>query len=167
MVEGGEGRRTLPARHHQSLALAGGQGPNSSRSTGSFHFHGACISLSSSMRKGEPGGCKRSRRRHRVAHCSSTSVGKLEKAVAVSGVCSGVLEVNSWRSRENGWKKNPESRNATSSRIWGTGRGKPAGNLRSTLQGPCPHLPCGVVFLKSTVPAFSSSSDSAVRSIAG
>ena len=61
-------------------------------------------------------------------------VRKLEKAVAVSGVC------------------------ATNSRISGTGKGKPAGNLGSTLPRPCPHLPCGV-FLKSTVPAFSSFSE--------
>ena len=33
---------------------------------------------------------------------------------------------------------------ATNSRISGTGKGKPAGNLGSTLPGPCPHLPCGV-----------------------
>ena len=32
-----------------------------------------------------------------------------------------------------------ESRNATNSRISGTGKGKPAGNLGSTLPGPCPH----------------------------
>ena len=43
------------------------------------------------------------------------------------------------------------------SRISGTGKGKPAGNLGcgdvdtagnlgSTLPGPCPHLPCGVFF---------------------
>ena len=49
----------------------------------------------------------------------------------------------------------PESRNATNSRISGARKGEPAGNLGSTLPGPCPHLPCGV-FLKSTVPAFSS-----------
>ena len=59
------------------------------------------------------------------------------------------------KSRENCWKIFPESGNATNSRISGTGKGKPAGNLGSTLPGPCPHLPCGV-FLKSTVPAFSS-----------
>ena len=34
----------------------------------------------------------------------------------------------------------PESRNATNSRISGTGKGKPAGNLGSTLPGPCLHL---------------------------
>ena len=55
-----------------------------------------------------------------------------------------------WRkSRENSencWKHVPESPNPTHSRIWGTGKGKPAGNLGSTLPGPCPHLPCGVFF---------------------
>ena len=50
------------------------------------------------------------------------------------------------KSRENCWKNFPESRNATNSRISGTGKGKPAGNLGSTLPGPCPHLPCGVFF---------------------
>ena len=40
----------------------------------------------------------------------------------------------------------PESPNAANSRISGTGKGKPAGNLGSTLPGPCPHLPCGVFF---------------------
>ena len=37
----------------------------------------------------------------------------------------------------------PESRNATNYRISGTGKGKPAGNLGSTLPGPWPHLPGG------------------------
>ena len=32
------------------------------------------------------------------------------------------------------------------SRISGSGKGKPAWNLGSTLPGPCPHLPCGVFF---------------------
>ena len=48
--------------------------------------------------------------------------------------------------RENCWKNFPESRNATNFRISGTRKGKPAGNLGSTLPGPCPHLPCGVFF---------------------
>ena len=65
--------------------------------------------------------------------------------MAVSGVCAGVLEQSSG--------KIPgklldfffsESRNALNSRILGTGKGKPARNLGSTLPGPCPHLPCGV-----------------------
>ena len=34
----------------------------------------------------------------------------------------------------------------TNSRISGIGKGKPAGNLGSTLPGPCPYLPCGVFF---------------------
>ena len=38
------------------------------------------------------------------------------------------------------------SRNATNSKISGTGKGKPAANLGSTLPGPCPNLPCGVFF---------------------
>ena len=50
------------------------------------------------------------------------------------------------KSRENCRKMFPESRNATNSRISGTGKGKLAGNLGSTLPGPCPHLPCGVSF---------------------
>ena len=50
------------------------------------------------------------------------------------------------KSRENSWKIFPESRNAINSRISGTGKGKPAGNLGSTLPGPCPNLPCGVFF---------------------
>ena len=44
--------------------------------------------------------------------------------------------------QENCWKNFPESRNATNSRISGTGKGKPAGNLGPTLPGPCLHLPC-------------------------
>ena len=48
--------------------------------------------------------------------------------------------------RENCWKIFLESPNATNSRISGTGKGKPARNLGSTLPGPCPHLPCGVFF---------------------
>ena len=59
------------------------------------------------------------------------------------------------KSRENCRRISPEAPNATNSRISGTGKGKPAGNLWSTLPGPCPHLPCGV-FFKSPVPAFSS-----------
>ena len=50
------------------------------------------------------------------------------------------------KSRENCWKMFPESRNATNSRILGTKKGKPAGNLGSTLPGPCTHLPCGKFF---------------------
>ena len=50
------------------------------------------------------------------------------------------------KNRETCWKNVPESRHATNSSILGTGKGKPAGNLGSTLPGPCPHLPCGVFF---------------------
>ena len=78
--------------------------------------------------------------------------------MAVSGVCSGVLEESSGKSRKKRRKNLPESRNATNSRILGTGKGEPAGNLGSTLPGPCPHLPCRV-FFESTVPAFSSFSE--------
>ena len=48
------------------------------------------------------------------------------------------------KSRENRWKMFPETWSATNSRLSGTGKGKPAGNLWSTLPGPCPHLPCGI-----------------------
>ena len=65
--------------------------------------------------------------------------------MAVSGVCPGVLEENSRKvPGKIAGKLLPKSRNATKSRISGTGKGKPAGNLGSTLPGPCPHLPCGV-----------------------
>ena len=46
----------------------------------------------------------------------------------------------------NCWKFFPESPNPTNTRISGTGKGKPVGNLGSTLPGPCPHLPSGVFF---------------------
>ena len=48
--------------------------------------------------------------------------------------------------RENCWKILAGSRNATNSRTSGTRKGKPAGNLGSTLPEPCRHLPCGVFF---------------------
>ena len=80
---------------------------------------------------------------------------KLEKAVAVSGVCLGVPEENSGKAPGNSWKCLAGAPNAVNSRISGTRKGKPAGNLGSTLPGPCPQVPCGA-FLKSTVPAFSS-----------
>ena len=80
---------------------------------------------------------------------------KLEKAVAVSGVYSGVLEENSRESPGKiAGKCFPNREVLQNSRISGTAKGKPAGNLGKTLPGPCPHLPCGCV-LKSTVPAFS------------
>ena len=76
-------------------------------------------------------------------------VRKLEKTVAVSGVCSGVPEENSGKVPGNCWKNFPESQNATNSRISGTGKGKP-------VPGPSFRAGC---FLKSTVRAFSSFSD--------
>ena len=67
--------------------------------------------------------------------------------MAVSGIRSGVLEENCGKVPGKLLGKIfPESRNATNSRISGTGKGKPAGNLGSTLPGPCPHLPCGMLF---------------------
>ena len=48
-----------------------------------------------------------------------------------------------------------ESQNALNSRISGTGKGKPAGNLGSTLLGDGPTF-CEVFFLKSTFLTFSS-----------
>ena len=72
---------------------------------------------------------------------------KLEKAVAVSGVCSGVPEENSGKVTGKLPEKNvPESQHATNSRISGTGKGKPSGNLGSTLPRPCSHLPSRGVF---------------------
>ena len=66
--------------------------------------------------------------------------------------------------RENCWKNFPESRNAANSRISGTGKGKPAaGNLGSTLPGPCPHLPCGVFFEIDSSSLLSSFSDNCQR----
>ena len=83
---------------------------------------------------------------------------KLEKAVAVFRVCSGVPEENSGKVAGKLLDIFPESQNAANSRILGTGKGKPATNLGSTLPGRCPHL-LRRVFLRSTVPAFSSFSD--------
>ena len=71
---------------------------------------------------------------------------KLEKAVAVSGGLRGFPRKTPGKSQENSWKSFPEASNATNSRISGTGKGKPAGNLGLTLPGPGPHLPCGVFF---------------------
>ena len=55
---------------------------------------------------------------------------KLEKAVAVSGVCSGFSGKTPGKSRENCWKIFPESRNATNSGISGTGKSQ-------TCREPC------------------------------
>ena len=67
---------------------------------------------------------------------------KLEKAVAVSGVCSGVLQENSGKIPG----KLPNRKMLQIPGFQGTGKGKPAGNLGSTLPGPRPHLPCGMFF---------------------
>ena len=58
----------------------------------------------------------------------------------------GLYGSSAGKFRENCWIIFPESRNALNCRISGTGKGKPAENLGSTLPGPCPHLPCGVFF---------------------
>ena len=66
--------------------------------------------------------------------------------MAVSGVCSGVPEKNSGKIVGK-LLDFPESRHATNSRISTImQKRRPAGNLGSTLPGPCPHLPCGVFF---------------------
>ena len=56
----------------------------------------------------------------------------------------GVPEENSGKVPGKLLGKCSESQNATNSRISGNGKGKPVGNLGSSLPGPCPHLPCGV-----------------------
>ena len=71
---------------------------------------------------------------------------KLEKAVAVSGVCSGVPEENSGKVPGQLLENVSGPRNDTNSRISGTRKGKLAGNLGSILPGPCPRLACGVFF---------------------
>ena len=71
---------------------------------------------------------------------------KLEKAMAVSGVDTGVPEENSGKLPGKLMEMFPEAPNATNSRISGTGKGKAAGNLGSTLPEPCPRLPCGLLF---------------------
>ena len=53
--------------------------------------------------------------------------------MAVSGSVRGFSRKTPGKSRENCWKNVPESRNATNSRISGTGKGEPARNLGSTL----------------------------------
>ena len=73
-------------------------------------------------------------------------VRKLEKAVTVSGSLREFWRKVPGKFREKCWKNVPDSPNATNTRISGTGKGKPAGNLGSTLPGPCPHLPRGVFF---------------------
>ena len=50
----------------------------------------------------------------------------------VSGVSSGAPGGIPGKLREKCWKTFPESRNATNSRLWSTGKGKPAASLGST-----------------------------------
>ena len=54
---------------------------------------------------------------------------KLEEAVTASGVCAGVLEENGGKVPGKLPETFPELPNATNSRISGTRKGKPAGNL--------------------------------------
>ena len=58
----------------------------------------------------------------------------------------------------------PNSRNATNSRISGTGKGKHAGNLCPHCRDLVPTFRAGC-FLKSTVPAFSSFSETNLREV--
>ena len=86
----------------------------------------------------------------------SPTFGKLEKAVAVSGVFAGVLEESSREIPGKLVENFSELRNALNSRISGTGKGKPAEvhtalDIVLTFRGGC--------FSQSTVPAFSSFSD--------
>ena len=69
------------------------------------------------------------------------SVRKLEKAVAVSGVCAGVLEK---KLRESPGKLFPDREVLQILGFRAPGKAEPAGNLGSTLPGPCPRLPCKV-----------------------
>ena len=71
---------------------------------------------------------------------------KTREGCGFPGVYLGVPEENSRKALRKSRKISPISRNATNSRISGTGKGKPAANLGSALPGPCPHLPCGVFF---------------------
>ena len=88
------------------------------------------------------------------------TIRKLEKAVAISfrgppGGSRGKLLGKSW---EDCWK----SRDAANSRISGTGKGKPAGNLHCQSLAP---TFCAGCFLKLTVPAFSSFSERAMKQL--
>ena len=67
------------------------------------------------------------------------------------GSVRGFARKTSGKSQENCWKNCPELPNATNSRISGTGKGKPAGNLGSTLPGPCP--PPSVFFYRQFQPS--------------
>ena len=53
--------------------------------------------------------------------------------MAVSGVFAGVLEESAGKTPGKLLENCPESRNALHSRISGTGKGKPAANIGSTL----------------------------------
>ena len=83
---------------------------------------------------------------------------KLEKAVAVSGICSGVPEEIPGKSRENCWNMFPESRNALYSRFRAPGKANLPGTLGPHCRDLVPTFRAGC-FLKSTVPAFSSFSE--------
>ena len=60
---------------------------------------------------------------------------KLKRAVAASGICWGGPEENSGKITGKLLENVPESRNALNSSTSGTGKGKPAANLWSTLPG--------------------------------
>ena len=96
---------------------------------------------------------------HRSAQKTRPQIRKLEKAVAVSGVCPGVLEENS------GKIAGKFSRIGKCYKFWDFGRPAKA-NLPGTLGPHCrdlvPTYPAGC-FLKSAVPAFSSFSDQNAR----
>ena len=78
--------------------------------------------------------------------------------MAVSGVCLGVLQENSRKVPGKLLVKFCRIAKCTNSMISGTGKGKPAGNLGSTLPDLVPTFRAAC-FLKSTVPAFSSFSE--------
>ena len=79
-------------------------------------------------------------------HTTKQTLFEIQKTQEGCGCFWGLCGSSGGKFRENCWKNLPESPNATNSRISGTGKGKPAGNLGPTLPGPCPHLPCGVFF---------------------
>ena len=76
----------------------------------------------------------------------------LEGCGCFPGSVRGFSRKTPGKSRGKLLKMFPESEMLQILGFSGSGKGKPAGNLGSTLPEPCPHLPCGV-FLKSTVPA--------------
>ena len=111
------------------------------------------------MAQSGPGGSLFASLSQEMRHINSLLVRKLEKAVLFPGPVRGFSRKTPGKSRENCWIIFPKSRNATNSRISGTKKGKPAGNLGSIPPGPCPQFRVWGVFLKSTVPALSSFSD--------